>query len=54
MSSIERGKNGVSVDLFGEMATVLKCSVEYLAYGVDSIRTGKESDYGNEYIDDMY
>ena len=34
MSSIERGKNGVSVDLFGVMAEVLGSSVDYLAYGV--------------------
>lgn len=37
MSSIERGKNGVSVDLFGIMAEVLECSVEYLAYGVKTM-----------------
>lgn len=37
MSSIERGKNGVSVDLFGIMATTLECSVEYLAYGVKTM-----------------
>ena len=37
MSSIERGKNGVSVDLFGVMAEVLGSSVEYLAYGVQTM-----------------
>lgn len=37
MSSIERGKNGVSVDLFGVMAEVLGSSVEYLAYGVKTM-----------------
>ena len=37
MSSIERGKNGVSVDLFGIMAEVLECSVEYRAYGVKTM-----------------
>lgn len=34
MSSIERGKDGVSVDLFGVMAEVLGSSVDYLAYGI--------------------
>ena len=37
MSSIERGKNGVSVDLFGVMAEVLGSSVDYLAYGVSTM-----------------
>lgn len=37
MSSIERGKNGVSVYLFGIMAPTLECSVEYLAYGVKTM-----------------
>lgn len=37
MSSIERGKNGVSVDLFGVMAQVLGSSVDYLAYGVKTM-----------------
>ena len=37
MSSIERGKNGVSVDLFGVMAELLGNSVDYLAYGVQTM-----------------
>lgn len=37
MSSIERGKNGVSVDLFGVMAELLGSSVDYLAYGVQTM-----------------
>lgn len=37
MSNIERGKNGVSVDLFGVMAQVLGSSVDYLAYGVKTM-----------------
>lgn len=37
MSSIERGKNGVSVDLFGVTAEVLGSSVDYLAYGVSTM-----------------
>ena len=37
MSSIECDKNGVSVDLFGIMATTLECSVEYFAYGVKTM-----------------
>lgn len=37
MSSIERGKNGVSVDLFGYIAEVLGSSVDYLAYGVQTM-----------------
>ena len=37
MSSIEREKNGVSVDLFGVMAEVLGSSVDYLAYGVSTM-----------------
>lgn len=37
MSSVERGKNGVSVDLFGVMAELLGSSVDYLAYEVQTM-----------------
>jgi len=34
VSSVERGINGASVDMFGIMAEVLNCSAEYLEFGV--------------------
>ena len=37
MSRVERGKNGVSVDLFGVMAELLGSSVDYLAYEVQTM-----------------